>query len=261
MWFLHSRFHCYWSSKLSFHPRNISNLHQDPSDRQIVITRAQTATWTDLIRSNSNPIFKIPPTWRFVCVPISSSKIQFLSTYSGKFHYMARFRDTYFSKVYLKIPSFADPCRLFSHFTKMGGFFSYFVDLSWLIEFVQSREKVSRLEFSSAKRKRKMHIVAWKICFQIRTIPYLFNEKENLINCSFLRITHLSLTRNYYSWNTWSGKPLDQSITRFVPAQFRISYLFSWMRGSCRSLPGFLFHHPCPYFLEINSNRNLYVYR
>lgn len=188
MWFLHSRFHCYWSSKLSFHPRNISNLHQDPSDRQIVITRAQTATWTDLIRSNSNPIFKIPPTWRFVCVPISSSKIQFLSTYSGKFHYMARFRDTYFSKVYLKIPSFhvADPCRLFSHFTKMGGFFSYFVDLSWLIEFVQSREKVSRLEFSSAKRKRKMHIVAWKICFQIRTIPYLFNEKENLINCSFL---------------------------------------------------------------------------
>lgn len=74
----------YRSSRLSFHPRNVSNLHQDPNDRQIVIIdRAQTlATWTDSIRSNrnSNPIFKIPPTWRFVCVPISSWKIRFLST-------------------------------------------------------------------------------------------------------------------------------------------------------------------------------------
>lgn len=147
----------------------------------------------------------------------------------------------------------------------MDGFFFHFVDLSWLIKFVQSREKVSRLEFSSAKRKRKMHIVAWKIYFQIRAILYSFNEEENLINCPFLRTTHLFLTRNYYPWSTWSGKPRTWSIHyAFCSNSTGIWNLISILlleRGFCRSLPDFLFHQlcPCPCFPRINSSET-YIY-
>lgn len=122
----------------------------------------------DLIKPQLQSIFKIPSTWRFVCVPISSSKIRFLFR---KIPLQDEIPQHTISKIYSKIFSFADrkdPYIDYFLTPKMRGFFSHFVDLSWLIEFVQSREKVSQLEFSSAKRKRKMHIVTWKICFQIR---------------------------------------------------------------------------------------------
>lgn len=91
----------------------------------------------------------------------------------------------------------------------------------------------------------------WKICFQIRTIPYpLFEPQTLAFDKKLLSVEHVI---------RWSLAP-DQSITRFVQPAFGISYLILLdERGSCRSLSGFLFHQSCPYpcFSWINST---YIY-